>query len=536
MRYGTRIEGQRARGRVTGGDLPMTTAVAVREMRNHKARTPSTERMSVSYVTGSGALPQAGTDVRVNLLVGGRSEPGAGDVISVENPATEETVAEVRSATPEQVERAVREARAAFVSGVLDRPEDRERWLTRLADLMEERADDILALAVREVGTPITTARTLHVDIPVEILRCMARAAVKERTEQLGRREGPPANEAMVLYRPAGVIAGITAYNVPLMFAAAKAGAALAAGCPTVLLPSPQAPLTTLMFADLVLEAGLPEASVSVLAGGVDVAQALITAPDVAKVSFTGSVGAGISVMKAAADGVKGVVLELGGKSAVMLLASADPSNVATAIHYRYLRNAGQGCAAPTRILVPEKRIADFAEVSREVYSDVVVGDPWDPATLVGPVISRQHQQRVRGHIQGAIDEGGSPVAVGHTPDGRGWYVAPTLIGGLDNSARINQQEIFGPVATLIPYRDVHEAVAIANQSSYGLHASIFGATDEALALAPLLHVGHVTINGGGPLRADLPSGGWNQSGIGREFGEAGVREFLEPVAVQWTL
>jgi aldehyde dehydrogenase (NAD+) len=442
----------------------------------------------------------------------------------------------VRSASTEQAQRAAAAAHAAWEGGALGSPEDRSRWLASLADVFASHEDEIAALAVTEIGTPITTARLLHVGVPIEILRYMSGAALLDRTEHLGRREGPPANEAKVLYRPAGVVAGITAYNVPLMFAAAKAGAAIAAGCPIVLLPSPQAPLTTLLFADMVLEAGIPESVVSVLTGGVEVAQALIAAREVAKVSFTGSVPAGVAVMKAAADGVKGVVLELGGKSAVMVLPGADLATVATPIHQRYLRNAGQACAAPTRILVPEGSLEAFAEASRAAYAGIQVGDPWDPATLVGPLISGAHRERVLGHIQGAVDDGGRRVAVGSVPGDRGYFVAPTLIGGLDNDARINQSEVFGPVATLIPYSSVDEAVSVANDSNFGLHASIFGPTEDALAIAPRMHVGHVTINGGGPLRADLPNGGWNQSGLGREFGEAGVREFLEPVAVQWTV
>jgi aldehyde dehydrogenase (NAD+) len=184
---------------------------------------------------------------------------------------------------------------------------------------------------------------------------------------------------------------------------------------------------------------------------------------------------------------------------------------------------------------VHESRLEEFAEVSRAVYADVVTGDPWDPDTLVGPVISQQHQQRVLGYIDEALAAGGHVIARGSAPaDGPGWYVPPTLIGGLANDARINQEEVFGPVGTVLTYADVEEAVAIANDSSFGLHATIFGPHEQALALAPLLAVGAVSINGGGPLRPDTPSGGWKHSGIGREQGEAGIREFLEPVTVQW--
>lgn len=472
---------------------------------------------------------------RLTLRIGGQDEPGQGDPVTVHNPATEETIAEVPSATAKQARRAALEARVALTRGELGTATERSAALHRLADVLDDRAEEILAIEVSEVGTPVTTARGLHVDVPVAMLRWLAEAARVDRTEHVGLSAGPPPNEAIVLYRPAGVIAGITAYNYPLMFAAAKAGAALAAGCPIVLLPSPQAPLSTLAFADFAVQAGLPAGAISVLVGGVDVAQALITSPDVAKVSFTGSVPTGTAVMKSAADGLRGVVLELGGKSAAILLPDADVSAVAAPVHHRYLRNAGQGCASPTRILVHESRLEEFAEVSRAVYADVVTGDPWDPDTLVGPVISQQHQQRVLGYIDEALAAGGHVIARGSAPaDGPGWYVPPTLIGGLANDARINQEEVFGPVGTVLTYADVEEAVAIANDSSFGLHATIFGPHEQALALAPLLAVGAVSINGGGPLRPDTPSGGWKHSGIGREQGEAGIREFLEPVTVQW--
>jgi acyl-CoA reductase-like NAD-dependent aldehyde dehydrogenase len=272
-----------------------------------------------------------------------------------------------------------------------------------------------------------------------------------------------------------------------------------------------------------------------VLAGGVDVAQELIGSPEVAKISFTGSVAAGTAVMKSAADGLRGVVLELGGKSAAILLPSVDPAGVAEAVHTRYLRNAGQGCGSPTRILVHRSRMDEFIEASRAFYDEVVVGDPRDPETLVGPVIGEEHRRRVQSYVDAAVKGGGRVLAEGRLPQsGQGWYVRPTLIGDLPNSAEINQKEIFGPVATVQPYDDVDEAVALANATKYGLHASVFGPHDEALALAPRLEAGLVTFNGGAPVRVDAPNGGWKESGIGRERGEAGIREYLEPVTVQW--
>ncbi|MER5437693.1 aldehyde dehydrogenase family protein [Streptomyces sp. NPDC002790] len=477
----------------------------------------------------------AGADRQFDLRIGSSFEPGRGEPIPVYNPATEELIAEVGSADAEQVRRAVQAARGAFDRGELGSPEERSACLRRLADVLEAHTDDILASLVAEVGTPVSTARGLHVGTPVRILRWLAEATLKDRTEYLGREPGPPDNEAMVLYRPVGVVAGIAAYNYPLVFAAMKIGSAFAAGCPSVLLSSPNSPLTLLRFGRWLDEAGFPPDAVSVLAGGVETAQELIRRPEVAKVSFTGSVPAGTAVMKSAAEGLRGVVLELGGKSAAIVLPSVDPAAVVADLHSRYLRNAGQGCASPTRILVHRSRMDAFVEASRKFYGKVAVGDPQDPATLVGPVISKQHRARVQGFIDTALKDGGHLLAQGPLPDSdRGWYVRPTLIGGLSNDAEINQEEIFGPVATVQSYDDVDEAVALANASKFGLHASVFGPHDEAMGLAPRLEAGLVTFNGGAPVRTDAPNGGWKASGIGRERGEAGIREFLEPVTVQW--
>jgi aldehyde dehydrogenase (NAD+) len=473
----------------------------------------------------------------LELKIGGDFEPGHDEPITVSNPANGRSIAEVRAASTEQVQRAVGAAHQSFRHGELGTAEERSAALHRLADVFESRSDAILERIIEEVGTPISTAPGLHVHTPVRILRWLAEATLTDRTEHLPIQPGPPANAAKVVYKPVGPVASIAAYNYPLMFAAMKMGSAFAAGCPTVLLSSPHSPLSILEFGRLAEEADLPENALSTLVGGVATAQALIGSPDIAKVSFTGSVQAGTAVMKGAADGLRGVVLELGGKSAAIVLPTADMDQVVPAIHSRYLRNAGQGCASPTRILVSAGRYEEFVAASREYFSRVVVGDPTDPATLVGPVISEQHRDRVNGYIDEAVDIGGTIVAQGMLPElDHGWWVRPTLIGGLPNSARVNQEEIFGPVATLQAYSNLDEAVDVANDSDFGLHTSIFGPTEDALSLAERFDVGLVTINGGGPTRTDAPNGGWKTSGIGRERGEHGIREFLEPVTIQWPL
>lgn len=474
---------------------------------------------------------------RTDLQLGDVCEPGEGAPIPVFNPATEEVITEVRAASPDQIARATRAAQSAMLEGRLSSAEERSAALHRLADVMAARKQDILDAVVSEVGTPVSTAGGLHVDTPVAVVRWMAEAALVDRTEHFGRHEGPPPNELSVFQRPVGVVAAITAYNYPLLFAASKCGGAFAAGCASVILPSPQAPLSTLLFADLVEEAGLPVGAINVLTGGPAVGAALIDDPRVAKVSFTGSVPTGRIIMRAAAEHLNGVVLELGGKSATIILPDADIEAIAEAVHYRYLRNAGQGCASPMRVLVPESKFLEFLDVSRGVFESAVIGDPWNPKTLVGPLISAPHRDRVEGYIASAVNEGGYVVAGGGRPAlDRGWYVNPTLISGVDNKATVNQEEIFGPVGTVQPYLDIDEAVEIANDSTFGLHAAIYGPTDQALEFTGRLHVGLITINGGGPIRPEGPTGGWRESGIGREKGEAGVREFLEAQTVQWAV
>ncbi|HEU0223292.1 MAG TPA: aldehyde dehydrogenase family protein, partial [Paracoccaceae bacterium] len=235
-----------------------------------------------------------------------------------------------------------------------------------------------------------------------------------------------------------------------------------------------------------------------------------------------------------AANTVKGLVLELGGKSAGIVLPGADLGRISLPLHGRYLRNAGQGCQSPTRLLVPQAMWGDFVDSARAVFAQIPVGDPLDPKTMAGPLITEAHRAKVEGHVARALAAGGEMLAGGGRPDrDRGWFMNGALIGGLGNDAEIAHTELFGPVALAIPYRELDEAVAIANDSIFGLAAAIFGPTEAALDLAPRLRAGTVQINGGGAFRVDSVLAGWKQSGIGREWGEDGVREFLETQHVQ---
>ena len=473
-----------------------------------------------------------------HLLIGGRLTAGEGEPVVVVNPATEETLGTVSSATPAQVDAAVAAARTAADEGPWPTmpPAQRAAALERFCDAFERRAGDLLATIVSEVGTPVQLAVPLQIDSALRHFRNYAKLAARDLTRDLGPDTTPPSHSELS-YRPAGVAVGVTAYNYPLMLAASKVGAAMAAGCTTVLLPSPRTPFSSLILAELAVEAELPPGVLNVIVGGPETGAELTSRPDVDRISFTGSVEVGQAIMRQAVDHVTGVVLELGGKSPAIVLPSM-PIDAATTstIHLRYMRNAGQGCASPTRILVPEDRYDEFVEVSKTVFEKVPVGDPWDPATVVGPLIREDHRRRVEGFVERAVAAGGTVlVGGGRPPLDRGYFVNPALVGDVGPDAEIAQEEVFGPVATIFAYKDLDDAVRLANHSKFGLAAYVHGEDlDEARAIAARLRAGSVYINGGGGIRPDAPFGGWRASGIGREWGAEGVREYLEPQHIQW--
>jgi aldehyde dehydrogenase (NAD+) len=473
-----------------------------------------------------------------HLLIDGRRVEGAGEAVVVVNPATEEHVATVAAASLAQVDAAVTAARRAADEGPWPAlaPAERSAALHRFCDAFEARVPDLLATVVTEVGTPVQIAEPLQIGSALAHFRHYAELAGRDLTRDLGPDASPPSHSQLA-YRPAGVAVGVTAYNYPLMLAASKIGAALAAGCTTVLLPSPRTPLTALVLGELALEAELPRGVLNVIVGGPEVGVASTRRADVDRVSFTGSVEVGQAIMRQCVDHVTGVVLELGGKSPAIVLPAMplDEAHVSQ-IHLRYMRNAGQGCASPTRILVPADRLDEFVEVSRRVFAAVPVGDPWDPATVVGPLIGPGHRDRVEGLVERAVAGGASILAGGGRPDlERGWFVNPALVGDVAPGAEIAQEEVFGPVAVLFGYRDLDHAVELANATRFGLAGYVHGPDlDEARAVAGRLRAGSVYINGGGGIRPDAPFGGWGASGIGREWGAEGVREYLEPQHIQW--
>ncbi|PXY29385.1 betaine-aldehyde dehydrogenase [Prauserella coralliicola] len=474
-------------------------------------------------------------DVRT-LTIGNKPVEPAGDRWDVVNPATEEVIATVGGASADQVDQAVRAARDAFDGWAALSGEERSAAIHRLADVLESRTDQLLASIVNEVGTPVSLAEFMQVKMGLGHLRWQADAAKKDRTQHLGAYDVPVPTMSDVTHYPVGVVAAITGYNYPLNLAIFKFGAALAAGCTVVLLPSPRTPLTTLFFGDLSREAGLPDGVFNVIIGGADVGQRLSSHPGVDKVSFTGSDTVGAKIMEQAAANLSGVTLELGGKSANIVLPGCDVEDFAVEMHLRWSRNGGQGCAALARLLVHESLYDRFLEAGAAAFDQMKVGDPWDPATNIGPMIRPDHRERVQGFIDGSLADGGEVLlSVGTPVPDKGYFINPVLLGGLPHTARAVQQEIFGPVAVILPFRDTDEAIRLANDTAFGLAANVWAPDlGEGRRVAERLRAGTVWVNGGGAMRPDAPFGGSGRSGIGREIGEWGIHEYLEPRHIQW--
>lgn len=469
------------------------------------------------------------------LLIDNQDIPGTGEWMQVVNPVTEQVVAHFQCASDDQVDQAARAAQKAFANPQWRDPEFRKIVLLRFADLVLEQREALMHALIEEIGTPINLTAN-HVDTPVKFLRWLAEYGTHDRTRQLGFNATHTATSS-VAYRPIGVVAAITAFNYPLLIGLTKMGAALSTGCTVVLLSSPLAPMAVSMLNDLVRRAGFPQGVVNIISGGADVGRALTTHPAIDKVSFTGSVAVGQQVMQQAAGGLRSVVLELGGKSAAILLPGVNFEQYAFTLHARYARNAGQGCGSPTRILVEEARLQEFVEASRKAYARIRVGDPSDPQTIVGPVITSSQRSRIEAMLERAYAQGGTILAGGGRPDiDSGWFINPILVGGLDNKAELAREEVFGPVSVVLTYRSVDEAIEIANDSSLGLKTYLFGDRDQCLKLCSSLRVGTVQINGGSPLRPDAPMTGCKLSGVGSEWGEDGLMEFLVPQHIDCAL
>jgi len=450
--------------------------------------------------------------------------------INVINASTEQVMGCVPSATTVDVDRAVSAARAAFAHWSTTSTEQREAMLRRLHEGLLERGEEIANTVTGEVGMPIKLSRRIQAGLPAMVMESYAGLiADYPLEERIGN--------SLVMREPVGVVACITPWNYPLHQIVAKVAPALAAGCTVVIKPSSEAPLSAFILAEIVERAGLPPGVFNLVSGrGAIVGEALALHPDVDMVSFTGSTVTGKRLSVLAAETVKRVSLELGGKSASVILDDADLQvAVKTTLGACFL-NSGQTCSALTRMLVPESLYAQAASLAAELGKGFVIGDPFSDRSRLGPLVSAAQRDRVRNYILKGVEEGAELLTGGpDVPEGfeKGYYVLPTVFGRVDSTMTIAREEIFGPVLSIITYRDEDDAVAIANDSIYGLSGGVWSGDEErALRFGRRMRTGQVDINGG-QFNIQAPFGGYKQSGKGRELGKFGLEEFLEIKSIQ---
>jgi aldehyde dehydrogenase (NAD+) len=468
---------------------------------------------------------------RDRIYVGGAWVSSTGtETIDVVNPTTEEVVGRIAEGTPEDVDRAVAAAKEAFPGWAETSADDRAKYLQRIAEGLQSRMEPLAKLITEEMGMPVRLSQIIQVGLPMTTFMSMSQVLQEVKfEEQIGN--------SRVVREPIGVVGCITPWNYPLHQIAAKVAPALAAGCTVVLKPSDVAPLNAFVLADIIEEIGLPAGVFNLVSGtGLTVGEAIVSHPDVDMVSFTGSTRAGRRVSELAAQRVKKIAVELGGKSPNVILEDADlPRAVASGVQDAYL-NSGQTCSALTRMIVPRSKLAEVEELARQNAATYTPGDPFADGTRLGPLANATQLERVRGYIKKGLDEGAKLVTGGDDlPDGidKGYFVKPTIFSEVKPDMTIAQEEIFGPVLSIIPYEDEDDAVRIANDTIYGLSGGVWsGDPEHALKVAKRIRTGQISINGGqfNPL---APFGGYKQSGHGRELGRFGLEEFLTVKSLQ---
>lgn len=475
-----------------------------------------------------------------DLLIDGKLVPGSGGTFDVVNPATEEVIGQAADATSADLDAAIGAARRAFDTTDWSRDHAfRAKCLRQLRDALLAHADEFKELTTAEVGAPAFLTGGPHFAGPAEDLGWFADLAESfEWTRDLGKAKpmGIP-NQRELRYEAVGVVGAITPWNFPHQINFAKIGPALAAGCTVVLKPAPDTPWAAALVGKVIAEeTDFPPGVVNVITSSDHAIGAQLSAdPRVDIISFTGSTVTGKKVMEASVDSLKKVFLELGGKSAFIVLSDADLGSACSMAGFAVATHAGQGCAITTRLLVPREKLDEAIKATTDTMKGLAADDPSKPGTICGPLISEKQRERVEGYIKLAVEEGGTIECGGGRPAGKdkGFFVEPTLISGLDNSSRVAQEEIFGPVLVIIPHDGDDDAIRIANDSPYGLSGMVYG-TDEARInhVVDGVRTGTMGVNGGIWYAADVPFGGFKQSGIGREMGVAGFEEYLESKAV----
>ncbi|MEU6711781.1 aldehyde dehydrogenase [Nonomuraea sp. NPDC046802] len=463
------------------------------------------------------------------LFIGGEWVAPAGTAtIDVVSPHTEEVVGRVPEGTAEDMDRAVAAARQAFDHGPWPRMTFAERAtvIGRLAGIYNERQGEMAQLITEEMGSPITFSNLAQAPQPLGMLQYYA-----ELGKDFQQEEERPGLFGPITVRtePVGVVAAVVPWNVPQFVTMTKLAPALLAGCTIVLKPAPETPLDAYLLAEWVAEAGVPAGVLNIVAAGREVGEHLISHVGVDKVAFTGSTAAGRRIAAICGEQLKRVSLELGGKSAAIILDDADLAASMGFLSMASLMNNGQACVAQTRILASRNRYDEVVDAVVAMVDSQPVGDPADPATGIGPLVAKRQQDRVEGYIKIGMDEG-AKVAVGglDRPRDRGWYVSPTVFAGVTNDMRIAREEIFGPVLSVIPYDDEADAVRIANDSDYGLAGTVWTAdADRGMDVARQVRTGTYGVNCF-MLETNAPFGGFKASGIGRELGPEGLNGYLE--------